>query len=234
MSRRNPADLWRDLADDAGEDSIEGSVGVSVAQAERDLAAAGFDLAAERAKATAVLETLGGAAPDRGAPRDAGAHAVAARDAGAHVVAARDAGAGRDRGHGGPPLGAGAVHDRGHGDAARGQRDGGAVIGARETDKTDTGESEESEAWVTKAAPRQLRRSARWPLLLAAVLAAAAMGGVLYALGRRSKPIDAPRDVPTSAPPGPSAAPPVPEGPNEPSRPSSESKPRDPHRQGAP
>jgi hypothetical protein len=55
MSERKHADLWRELVDDA----IDRAATVSVAQAEAELKAAGFDVAAERAKASAFLDALG-------------------------------------------------------------------------------------------------------------------------------------------------------------------------------
>jgi hypothetical protein len=57
-SPRSPQSLWKELVDEAGEDAIEAAAAVSVAQAERDLAAAGFDVAAERAAALAWLDEL--------------------------------------------------------------------------------------------------------------------------------------------------------------------------------
>jgi len=59
MSERKHADLWRELADEAGEDAIDRAATVSVAQAEAELKAAGFDVAAERAKASAFVDALG-------------------------------------------------------------------------------------------------------------------------------------------------------------------------------
>ncbi len=59
MSERKHADLWRELVDEAGEDEIDRAVNVSVAEAEAELRAAGFDVAAERAKAGAFLDALG-------------------------------------------------------------------------------------------------------------------------------------------------------------------------------
>jgi hypothetical protein len=50
--------LWQKLVDEAGEDLIEEAASVSVAQAEKDLAAWGFDVAAERARAEAFLVSL--------------------------------------------------------------------------------------------------------------------------------------------------------------------------------
>jgi len=70
MSERKPAELWKKLADEAGEDEIDRAASVSVEQAEADLRAAGFDVAAERAKANAFLDALESEAP-RSAPRAA-------------------------------------------------------------------------------------------------------------------------------------------------------------------
>ncbi len=50
--------VWRTLLEEAGEDAIEEASAVSVAQAERDLTAVGFDVAAERATAEAIIRTL--------------------------------------------------------------------------------------------------------------------------------------------------------------------------------
>jgi hypothetical protein len=63
MSRRTPENIWRQLVDEAGEDAIERAANVSVEEAERELAAAGFDVAAERAKATAFLDQLESGSP---------------------------------------------------------------------------------------------------------------------------------------------------------------------------
>jgi hypothetical protein len=56
--------LWQKLIDEAGEELIEEAAAVSVAQAEKELAEAGFDVAAERARAEAFLASLEGAAPE--------------------------------------------------------------------------------------------------------------------------------------------------------------------------
>jgi len=70
----------------------------------------------------------------------------------------------------------------------------------------------EQAAWVVKAEPApRSSRMARWPWLLAATLAVAGAGGVLYALGHRSKPIDKPVEVPPDGPP--TTAPPRPDVP---------------------
>jgi hypothetical protein len=58
MSPRRPEAIWQRLVDEAGEDAIEAAAAVSVAQAERDLAAAGFDVAAERAAALGRIDEL--------------------------------------------------------------------------------------------------------------------------------------------------------------------------------
>jgi hypothetical protein len=58
MSPRTAQSIWQELVDEAGEDAIEAAAAVSVAQAERDLAAAGFDVAAERAAALAWIDEL--------------------------------------------------------------------------------------------------------------------------------------------------------------------------------
>jgi hypothetical protein len=59
MSERKHRDLWRELVDEAGEDEIDRAAAVSVAEAEAELTAAGFDVAAERAKASAFVDALG-------------------------------------------------------------------------------------------------------------------------------------------------------------------------------
>jgi hypothetical protein len=58
MPSRSPEALWQQLVDEAGEDAIEAAAAVSVAQAERDLADAGFDVTAERAAAVARIDAL--------------------------------------------------------------------------------------------------------------------------------------------------------------------------------
>jgi hypothetical protein len=51
-------ELWQELVDEAGKELIEAAASVSVEQAEKDLAAAGFDVAAERARAEQFLVDL--------------------------------------------------------------------------------------------------------------------------------------------------------------------------------
>ena len=58
MPRRPHAALWKELVDEAGDDAVDRAAAVSVAEAERDLAAAGFDVEAERAVARALLAAL--------------------------------------------------------------------------------------------------------------------------------------------------------------------------------
>jgi hypothetical protein len=55
---RSSAELWRQLVEEAGEEEIDRAARVSVAQAERELAEAGFDVGAERAKADGLLDWL--------------------------------------------------------------------------------------------------------------------------------------------------------------------------------
>lgn len=119
---RTASEVWDELAEEAGEDAVERAASVSVGHAERELREAGFDVAAERAKADALMDRLEG--------RDAA--------------------------------------------------------------------SESNEAGWVSVPPPASRKSASRPLiwLWAAVLAAATTGGVLYALGRRSKPHDLPDEGP--------------------------------------
>jgi hypothetical protein len=66
MPKPSPEQIWQRLVDEAGEDEVERAASVRVAQAEKDLAEAGFDVAAERAKATALLAELGSVPPVSG------------------------------------------------------------------------------------------------------------------------------------------------------------------------
>jgi len=59
MKKRKAA-LWKRLVEEAAEAEIDAAANVSVEQAEKDLAAWGFDVAAERAKAEAFLVELEG------------------------------------------------------------------------------------------------------------------------------------------------------------------------------
>jgi hypothetical protein len=58
MPKRSAVEVWQQLVDEAGEDEIDRAASVTVAQAEKDLADAGFDVAAERARAAARLREL--------------------------------------------------------------------------------------------------------------------------------------------------------------------------------
>jgi hypothetical protein len=144
MAPRNQADLWRDLVAEAGDDAALNAAQVTSADAERELAAAGFDVAEERAKAAAHLRAL----DSFEAPSKPEAKA---------------------------PV--------------------------------------EEQAWVRRVPPASLRErpsSPRWVWLVAATLALATMGGLLYGLAHRPKPVDLPREVPTLEVPAPTA--PAPSG----------------------
>jgi hypothetical protein len=65
-----PETLWQHLVDEAAEDAIESAAGVTVTQAEQDLAAAGFDVKAERAHANARIEELTGGPQPTNTPPD--------------------------------------------------------------------------------------------------------------------------------------------------------------------
>jgi hypothetical protein len=65
---RSKRDIWKQLVDEAGEKEIEAAASVSVEQAEAELKAAGFDVAAERAKASAFLDELGKPGSEQAAP----------------------------------------------------------------------------------------------------------------------------------------------------------------------
>jgi hypothetical protein len=53
-----PEQIWQQLVDESGEDEIKRAANVSVAQAERELLLAGFDVNKERAEADAWLKKL--------------------------------------------------------------------------------------------------------------------------------------------------------------------------------
>jgi hypothetical protein len=66
-----PEDLWNKLVEETGEEEITAATSVSASQAERDLRAAGFDVKAERDRASAVIADLTGEsapASDRAEP----------------------------------------------------------------------------------------------------------------------------------------------------------------------
>src|SRR3974390_1426267 len=58
MTRPTAAQVWRQLVDEAGEDEITAGPGGSQEQVDAELAGAGLDLEAERAKADRFLEDL--------------------------------------------------------------------------------------------------------------------------------------------------------------------------------
>jgi hypothetical protein len=144
---RDARQIWDRLVEDAGEDAIGEAIGVSVADAERELVAADFDTKAERARAAVIMAQLTG---ER------------------HLTAATE-GASRED----PPV------------------DGPA----------------DSAVWVRGTAPAEggPRASRSWVWLAAALAAAATTGGILYAVGHRSKPQDNPVEPPREVPSAPSA-----------------------------
>jgi hypothetical protein len=52
------SELWKQLVAEVGDEEVERAANVTVAEAEAELRAAGFDVAAERAKAEAFLDAL--------------------------------------------------------------------------------------------------------------------------------------------------------------------------------
>jgi len=64
------SELWKQLVAEVGDEEVERAASMTVAEAEAELKAAGFDVAAERAKAEAFLEALEKGRLDT-APRDA-------------------------------------------------------------------------------------------------------------------------------------------------------------------
>jgi len=52
------SELWKQLVAEVGDEEVERAASVTVAEAEAELKAAGFDVAAERAKAESFLEAL--------------------------------------------------------------------------------------------------------------------------------------------------------------------------------
>lgn len=118
-----------------------------------------------------------------------------------------------------------------------------ALIAGTATANGDAQPPTEPTAWVTgPPSARGGSRSVRWSVLVAAAIAAiATAGGVLYALGHRSKPrdkdVEMPREVvtgepPASAPSGVTSAAPV--GPGKPLAPVLEPKPPVPRPPGGP
>ena len=58
--RRTPAEIWEKLVEEAGEKEIEAACALSEEEVEAYLRANGFDVEAEKAKAEAFLDALGG------------------------------------------------------------------------------------------------------------------------------------------------------------------------------
>jgi hypothetical protein len=69
MVKRTAKELWDKLVEEAGEDEVERAASVSVEQAEKELAEAGFDVAAERARAEAFLLDLENGSPPKSGKR---------------------------------------------------------------------------------------------------------------------------------------------------------------------
>jgi hypothetical protein len=74
----NPSarEVWRKLVAEAGEDEIELAASLPIEDVERELAAYGFDVAAERAKGEAFLAELAGEPEASGQRPVTAAHAV--------------------------------------------------------------------------------------------------------------------------------------------------------------
>ena len=66
MAGRRAEEVWQTLLDEAAEDEIDRAAATSVEQAEKDLAEAGLNQAAERARAAAFLAGLGVGQPKSG------------------------------------------------------------------------------------------------------------------------------------------------------------------------
>jgi hypothetical protein len=162
MPAVDPRELWRNLDGDSNEDAADEAARVPVAQAERELAAEGVDVAAERAKARAIVDRLA-------------------------AGQSKDAALGREQ------ASLRASLPKGNGAAAE---NGAPIAGDRRSDA-----AAESAGWVRTAEVTRLPpRGVRWPLLVAAILAALATGGILYAVGHRSKPVERPDETRPPAP----------------------------------
>jgi hypothetical protein len=57
-TKRNPEEVWKHIEQEAVDDEIEEAASVSAAQAEKELAEAGFDVEAERERARAWVREL--------------------------------------------------------------------------------------------------------------------------------------------------------------------------------
>ena len=87
------------------------------------------------------------------------------------------------------------------------------LTGPGGTPKEEADAAREGQGWVSAPAPpaRGARSSSRVVWLVAALVAAATAGGIVYGLARRSKPPDAPPEPPGPAPTASAAPPPAPE-----------------------
>ncbi len=84
MAKRSVQEVWTKLVDEAGEDEIARAAEVSVAEAEAELRAAGFDIGKENAAANRLIAELMSRDSDRdfdpGAPQTVSLEDAAARD----------------------------------------------------------------------------------------------------------------------------------------------------------
>jgi hypothetical protein len=168
-------EMWLRAVAEAEEDAVSTASGVSVTEAERVLTVTGFDTKQERARALEIIASLTG---ERAAADEAAAGA-------SHETAAANRSG---------VFTNGAVK-RVNGTKAPAREAGDAAI--------------ESAAWESgppaAVRPRRASRSRVYLALSAALVAAAATGGILYAVGHRSKapdpPVDPPREVPSAPTP---------------------------------
>jgi hypothetical protein len=174
-------EIWLRAVAETGEDAVSSAAGVSVSEAERILSEAGFDTKQERARALEIIAKLKGA----GVP--ATDEIAAARDG---IAPAKD------------EIDAAKLPGAAASGAAR--RANGATTPASEAGDA----AIEAAAWVSgPSAPARVPRASRNLVWLAAALAAAATtGGILYAVGHRSKPPEKPFEPPREAPSAPTAS----------------------------
>ena len=89
MNKPTAAQVWRQIVDEAGEDEIDAVLSLSQDQVDAELAGAGFDVKAEKAKAERFLEDLVSGALDESLGFDAPPAAAAPAPASATVTVAR-------------------------------------------------------------------------------------------------------------------------------------------------
>lgn len=188
-------EIWLRAVAEVEEDAISSASAVSVSEAERFLSEAGFDAKQERARALEIIAKLKGAhdpaseagAPDREktAPAKNGIAAANGAAAAGSVAGTAPNGAARRANGTKSPASEAADAAKEAGDAAI-----------------------ESAAWVSgpSAPARVPRPSRRLVWLAAALLAAATTGGIVYAVGHRSKPPENPFEPPREAPSAPTAS----------------------------